>query len=413
MVEPRSRASPLPVDREPLQPVPPQQQQMMNNIRDQSAETKPVRDDDAMTAVTSRTDDDVLKAAFQHIGVAADEDDEDIVLYNPKGSLSPVLSPIMQVTPITPSKSLNGPSSFKGVPSPPAPKLSPNIGKTPVASPRSGHRSAITASDLLLDVMSVGRKPGTGFTHPHPPAAVVPSSVQPPLLFGGDPTHSHSLNGQSIWSAGQDEQALKFGVANTSPGGHQAFQASPRMYSHGMGSGMSQDLNGPVWPSSYPSSTQASQVYPGGTLPGVHLSPGTTHHRALSLSSPSLSQSPSAYPTSVNASLHHHDAFHHSAATMNIPAPPQMLSSHPSIPYHSADSLRSGQPLSSFQGQPSGYLSQPGTEGHGHSYYDSSAFGRQLQPYHSQLPTLQDHRLPPIGQSTVSSPLSNIWGNHG
>ncbi|KAH6903162.1 hypothetical protein BKA70DRAFT_1373991 [Coprinopsis sp. MPI-PUGE-AT-0042] len=403
MVEPRSRASPLPTDRGPLQPVPPQQQQMMNNIRDQSAETRPVRDDDAMTAVTSRTDDEVLRAAFQHIGVFPNEDD-DVVLY-PKGSLSPVLSPIMQVTPITPSKSLNGSSSLRGVPSPPAPKLSPNIGKTPVASPRTGQRSAITASDLLLDVMSVGRKPGTGFAPPHPATVAASSSVQPPLLFGGDLTHSHRLNGQSIWSAGQDEQVLKFGVANTSPGGHQAYQTSPRMYSHGISGGMSEDMNGSIWSSSHPSSTQASQVHPGGVLPSaVHLSPRTTHHRIPSLSSPSRSQIPSLH-------LHAQDPFIHSTATMNVPAPPQMVNSHPSLLYNSADLLRSGHSLSGFQAQSSGYLSQPGTS---QAYQDPSIPGRQAQGYHPQIPSLHDHhRLGSIGQSNISSPLSNIWGNHG
>lgn len=175
-----------------------------------------------MTEATSRTDEEIVKDAFKHVGLGPmddDEDeDEDEIVWNPK-AVSPVLSPLVQASPVTPLKSLGGSvghvQSGTGIPyhSSLSPKQSAL--KTPMASPRAKPH-ALNALDLLQNVIKVGQNPGAGISLDSP-------RPNPPLLYGSDLSH------QSIWTASRDEQ-LKLGGGP----GHLGVQTSPRSFPHSL-----------------------------------------------------------------------------------------------------------------------------------------------------------------------------------
>ncbi|EAU83974.2 hypothetical protein CC1G_09856 [Coprinopsis cinerea okayama7 len=442
MVEPRTSTISEPA--KPLEPIASRQQQIMNQIRDKSAEVPCLREEDVMTEGTSRTDDDVLKAAFQHIGGDApdvpDDDDDEIVLFNPKASLSPALSPLLQTTPITPVRPLNGSAAAKAFPSPPLAhnKPSPLIGKTPISSPRVSTIHATTAQDLLQDVMNVGRKPGSGLV---PPSTVDPSGIQPPLLFGSELSHRPSLISSnapsSIWSAGHDEQGLKFG-STTSPGhshnhANPHHSLSPRLnYAHSV-SGPAQDLTTPsIWAPSHTSSIQSPQLHLGGSLPSGTSQPhqpnnagviGSGLHHRLPSASHTMAYSGSLSPHRVEQQRHQY-TFSHSSSTssVNVPKP-----HHQS--FYSADLRNNLGPGGGLGGtslsSPSlgNYYHQPqsqqstSTNGHSQGLGHLDPFARlglypPLSQTHSQPPpSLQSH----THGNGLTSPqsLSHLWGNVG
>ncbi|TFK25411.1 hypothetical protein FA15DRAFT_703678 [Coprinopsis marcescibilis] len=381
VVEPRNVT--LSETRKATDGVPARQQQIMDHIRDKSIQNRRKdREDDVMTEVTSRTDDDVLKAAFEHIDKRVEEDDEeddgeDEIVWNPK-PLSPTsLSPLAQATPITPLKFLAASiSSANTLSSPPQAKHSPLLGKTPINSPRAAHASATTAQDLLHDVMNAGRKPSASLVPPSDP-----SGIQPALLFGSELFHRPTTH--SIWSAGVDEQPLRFGVS-TSPNHNHAFQTSPRMYSQGIGnSGIngSQDLDSGTWSSQ--ATTQASQPM-GGVLPSVHplqQGIGNLHTQVPSTSAPH-------HLSSYQGNLAYEQNFLHSSPSMSMG-----LATAPQTQMYSMAAA---------------YYQQ--LSANGNTLQDTFAPARM--GYHSQHPSisLQDNRF---GNGQYNSPISSIWGNVG
>ncbi|KAG6820008.1 hypothetical protein H0H93_006554 [Arthromyces matolae] len=241
------------------------QQNLLATIRDTRRVDRELEEDN-MTEVTSRTDDEVLREAFNHLNapgtdneVDEEEEDGEEIVWNPRAPTSPIIvsslpSPISHATPLVHSKPLlspakHSPTHSKAI----SPLMTPNIGAAPPAP--------TTAMDLLNDVLG-GR---SALTHL--------GTTQPALLFGSDLSNS-----RNIWSASHDEQARKF---NSQPNQtfHQAQQAS-----------VSFDASqASIWNPPYPStaqstqSTQNSQPHIVGSMPpGPYPAQSivqSTHHR--------------------------------------------------------------------------------------------------------------------------------------
>ncbi|KAJ7594373.1 hypothetical protein C8J56DRAFT_745711, partial [Mycena floridula] len=156
-------------------------------------------EDDELTELTSKTDDEVVRDAFRFLdtsdreeaSVGDDDEEEDEVLY-PRAPVSPIMAamPSPQRSPVTPVRPMLSPVA-----------ISPAKGRSPFNTPMISHVAPTTAQDLLNDVMGLNRSAGSQLSRstklnsgPSPSAA---------FLFGSEPRNS-------IWSASQDEQSLKF-----------------------------------------------------------------------------------------------------------------------------------------------------------------------------------------------------------
>lgn len=74
---------------EPSLPI--SQQNLLASIRDTRLDTRVENDDDNMTEETSRTDDDVLRDAFQFLHASAENDEEeqdDEIVWDPRHGIS-------------------------------------------------------------------------------------------------------------------------------------------------------------------------------------------------------------------------------------------------------------------------------------------------------------------------------------
>ncbi|KAK7444496.1 hypothetical protein VKT23_015177 [Stygiomarasmius scandens] len=219
----------------------------------------PVLDDeDVMTEITSKTDDDPVREAFEHLDYSEDE-----IVWNPKAS--PVTSPVLP-SPIAPPKSLTTsqqarspihaafiPSSSPIVPLSMSPARSSALLPPKQSPPETSIRvAATTAEDLLKGFMLPNTSRAMGgidqprsvrkTSDPLPPPASAPTSA---FLFGADRA------GSNIWSASQDELGF-------SPSATGLITTS-------------QDLSQSqsIW-GSYPTSSQMSQHQLPGSLPSTN-----------------------------------------------------------------------------------------------------------------------------------------------
>ncbi|KAG6865602.1 hypothetical protein C0991_001026 [Blastosporella zonata] len=351
--------------------VPIGQQNLLVSIRDTRRLDKEPEEDN-MTEVTSRTDDEMLRAAFNFLNAPGDdqeiddEEDEQIV-WDPRGPTSPVIvsslpSPTSHATPLTHSKPLLSPV-----------KHSPTHSKTmtPFMTPNAPAPAApTTAQDLLNDVIS-GR---STLTHLAP---------QPALLFGSELSHSQ---GHSIWSASHDEKSLKF---TSQP--NQTFQQAKQA----QGSGSFDAPQSSIWASTYPTATQtlqSSQQHIVGALP------------------------PAPYPhQSIVQATHQHvpsasiGAFQHYSSQQFGPSHDPFSYPQPATqqPIHRPDALGVGLGSSSYL---SSQLPQGGA---GHNMYFQAPSPSSLR-HHSHHPSSSDPRQMAhqyFGQPPSS--LSQLWGNVG
>ncbi|KAF8062180.1 hypothetical protein FPV67DRAFT_259421 [Lyophyllum atratum] len=331
--------------------VPIDQQVLLTSIRDSHADQR--KDEDNMTELTSRTDEDsIVDAAFRHL----DEDQDEQIVWDPRGPVSPMMasalaSPTSLATPMIQSTPLKSPM-----------KHSPTHSKTlsPFMTPGAPANVApTTAQDLLNDVMS-GR---SSFTH------LESSAPQPALLFG-----SELRQGHNIWSASQEEKSLKF----TSQPNQTSYQA--KQFQGGAALETSQS----IWSSTpYPSATQSSQSsqpHLVGALPHAsyaHQPIAQSPHQRL----PSASMGPSQpfHPQAFGS----HDPF-------SYPLPSNQQ------PIHRPDALGLGSSVYNNSQMP------PNTG----MYYQSTP----VSGYHSHHPSLHDPRL--AQQHFAQSP-SQLWGNVG
>ncbi|KAK0205428.1 hypothetical protein DFS33DRAFT_1383333 [Desarmillaria ectypa] len=213
------------------------------------------KEDDVMTEATSDTNDDIVRAAFEHLNAQEqDEEDEDEerVLY-PRPT-PPTISPVSRPTPITPIKPL----------SPIAPPAaSPLKNRSPLITPEAAP-PPITAQDLLLNFMSAPRTASRSI-----------SESRPPLLFGPEPNPL-----RSIWSAVQDEPSLQ-------PPGHKN-QSPPISQSQIYETPPSAPQT--TWPPPLSSSSQNPQTYIPGSISSASFPPQSQsfsmnhHQRNLSAS---------------------------------------------------------------------------------------------------------------------------------
>ncbi|KAF5384215.1 hypothetical protein D9615_003379 [Tricholomella constricta] len=348
--------------------VPIVQQHLLASIRDTRLDSRLDKDneDDNMTEITSRTDDDVLRDAFQFLHASSEhgEDEEDEIVWDPRAPISPVIapslpSPTSHATPMTHSKPLKSPVKH----SPPHSKaMSPFMNPgAPVTVPPT------TAHDLFNDVIS-GRSAQTHLES---------SAPQPALLFGSDLSHRQ---GHSIWSTSHDasheENSRKF---TSQP--NQTYQAKQTQVP------AAPDAPQAMWSSPYATGSLSS--------------PNAQHQTIRAL--------PSAYSHQSNAHGTHQRV---PSASISLSQPyashrfsPRDSFSYPLLsnqqPIHRSDALglNSANYISSSQMLPN---AGPGM------YYQSTPAA--APGYHSQHPSLHDPRL--AQQHFPQSP-SQLWGNVG
>ncbi|KAG6815676.1 hypothetical protein H0H87_012342 [Tephrocybe sp. NHM501043] len=358
--------------------VPIGQQNLLASIRDTRRVDKEPEEDN-MTEVTSRTDDEVLRAAFNFLHAPGDNDDVDDekeeIVWDPRGPTSPVImsslpSPTSHATPLTHSKPLLSPV-----------KLSPSQSKAvpPFMSPSAPAAAApTTAQDLLNDVIS-GRS-----TLSH----LGSTASQPALLFGSDLSHPQ---GHSIWSASHEEQSLKF-VSQPNQTFHQAKTAQ--------GSGSLDASQSSIWASSYPNATQTtqnSQPHLVGTMPPApypHQSLAQNTHQRIPSASMGASQH---FPGQQFGSLH--DPFSYSQHAIHQPI-------------HRPDALGLG--LGGLGLSSSAHLNSqlhPGSLGHS-MYYQTVPPPNTLR-HHSHHPSVSDPRQMAHQYFEQPPSSSQLWGNVG
>jgi hypothetical protein len=362
----------------------------------------PERDIDGMTDITSRTDDDPVNEAFEHLknspeNIDEDEEDEEIVW--PRAS--PSLSPNFQATPITPMKPVLSPMAQSPTsPTYPRPGLPTNLG-TPAA--------ATTAQDLLNDVLngfSTAARSNSG--NLLPTIDSVSTAPQPQLLFGSDGPR------QSIWSTSKDEAPLFGNVSNPQSSG-QSYTTSPRQFMGGLPP--PQNISSSAWGSPFQTPLQNSH-------PSMAMG-------ALS-SAPNLAQAQQMMPMSNNVIQRPQGHLQAQQYRQQQPVQTQHQLSPPGIPAglfsnqnpHMYDSLTFSSPV---QQQPihrpeqnlllspvSGYPNAPQTfdaigsqrGGLSPQYFANSATG-----YPSRHLPMHDPHL--SQNSFTSPPMSQIWGNTG
>ncbi|KAF8647537.1 hypothetical protein AX16_006644 [Volvariella volvacea WC 439] len=231
------------------------------------------REEDAMTEATSKTDDDPIREAFQHLDTSDqidDEDDEQIVWDPTPGDVKPQpISPPGRVQPITPGRQpIAIDTSAQHLLQLSPPSAPPNKAPPPAMSPpHTSPVTATTAQDLLNNVLGRPTVPVQG----------------PPLIL---PTRD-----STIWSASSQERTFGFSASNAShsqnelvgSGYHPVPNRRPSAsFSH------SQDISGTtsassMWPPSYTNGVQQQvpvQGYQNGLSPlavGSPLSPGGLH----------------------------------------------------------------------------------------------------------------------------------------
>ncbi|KAG6889930.1 hypothetical protein C0995_013454 [Termitomyces sp. Mi166 len=358
--------------------VPIGQQNLLTSIRDTRRVDKEPEEDN-MTEATSRTDDEVLREAFNFLNAPGDDkevdDEEDEIVWNPRAPTSPVIvsslpSPTSHATPLTNTKPLlspalkHSPTHSKAL----SPFMTPSNAPAPLAP--------TTAQDLLNDVIS-GRSTlnHLGGTAP-----------QPALLFGSDLSHAQS---HSIWSASHDEKSLKF-TSQPSQTYHQA------KLSHSSGSFDASQTS--IWSSTYPSATQTTQhsqphiigALPPGPYPQQSIV-NSTHQRVPSASTGALQSS--QYLSSQQFSTLH-DSF----------AYPQLATQQP---IQRPDALGLGL------GNPNYLNPQLLQSANSHMFYQTGPPPAVTR--HAHNPSLHDPRQLAqqyFGQPS-SSTSSQLWGNVG
>ncbi|TFK75608.1 hypothetical protein BDN72DRAFT_853252 [Pluteus cervinus] len=151
------------------------------------------QEDDAMTEETSRTDDDVLREAFEHLNSPDRDMDDEQIVWDPRANASPpTVAPILpssppKIQPMTPVRVPRSPVNT----SPRSPTASRN--------PPADTFSPLTARDLLDNVM--------GLRGPSKPPRPMQSK---PALFAPDSLHGSA----SIWAPASDE-ALRHNHSHT------------------------------------------------------------------------------------------------------------------------------------------------------------------------------------------------------
>ncbi|KAJ3992713.1 hypothetical protein F5050DRAFT_868392 [Lentinula boryana] len=163
-------------------------------------------EDDTMTEVTSGTDDDLLREAFDQGDADGDEDEEDHIVWDPKPSdapldTSPVLAKLVaNVHPVPPNAvatsimTIAPPTlSVKPATSPVHPTVSSN---STFSQDKPLRVDTTTAADLLKSLMSSGRTSAPRTTSD----LLVPHT---PFLSSGN----------NIWSTDHDEQPLRYPVS--------------------------------------------------------------------------------------------------------------------------------------------------------------------------------------------------------
>ncbi|KAF8872464.1 hypothetical protein BD779DRAFT_1452737 [Infundibulicybe gibba] len=313
---------------------------------------KPEEDD--MTEETSRTDEDVVRDAFQFLNTSdpemIDEEDEEIV-WDPRVATSPILqslpaSPVVQASPKTPVK--QGSSPWQQ--SPYSPKHTQNIPATNMpAAPALV--APTTAQDLLNDVLGIGRELGSGHAS---------SAPQPAWLFGSEANRP----GHSIWSTSRDEQPLRFS-------GHQMnqpYQSLPRP---------PQNLSPPDAPS-----------------------PWTSHHKLV----PEVQRAPMHSPTFAPHLGNGHQR------VPSVPFAAQLLPSHPGMHDPSPYPIPIQQPIQRPGPRtliPSGYGAPTMSP---ISISRMSYENAPLDRYHSRHLSLQPSRME---QNMLPPSIPPGWGNPG
>ncbi|KDR77107.1 hypothetical protein GALMADRAFT_429038 [Galerina marginata CBS 339.88] len=373
-----------------------QQEQLLATIRDNSLDMNPKLDPDAddMTELTSRTDDDPVRDAFNHLNEAEDivdddEQDEEIV-WDPRATISPALSPL-HASPLTPIKPLLSPKILSL--SPRSPTHYQPIAKPAFINPVTHVPApATTAQDLLNDVMGVGNSSRSLGGNLIQPADSISTAPQPKFLFGSELSHRPS---QSIWSASVDEQPLMYtGNSNHNSvhgGAGHIYQTPPRQFAVAPGS---QDLSQQsIWSSSYPSQSQNSQHNLVGALPSAPFAPapqsmltnGAIGHRQQHQRIPS---GPVAAQLFQSHNQLQHDPFAYSSPTQPPIHRPEHMIAPSNAGYLASQLIQGG-----FNGGPT-------------EYYTSSNTG-----YHSREISMHDPRV--VQQNYMSPTMSQVWSNHG
>ncbi|KAH9941546.1 hypothetical protein B0H21DRAFT_893308 [Amylocystis lapponica] len=170
-------------------------------------------DEDNMTD-TTRTDDDPVRDAFREVlsftpgddHEENEEDEEDIVVWDPRASVSPRISPMPTVIPVSPIRSKpTSPAVISYSPRAIEPR-SPQFDHTGAdTTPSLGTKPLTTAQDLLMGLQRTSNTTdGARTQHKR-----VPSVPQSQLLFG-------SGTANSIWSTALDSSPIKYtGAAGT------------------------------------------------------------------------------------------------------------------------------------------------------------------------------------------------------
>ena len=279
-----------------------------------------------------------------------------------RAAISPVLSPNLYATPLTPNK----PLSPKTI-SPRSPTRSQHA-RQPSFNSQALHATApiTTAQDLLKDVMS-------GFT-------VGTKNLAPPAPQS---KLTHRPN-HSIWSASPHEQSQLYSGNQNAPL-TQIYQTSPRQYPNLQ---PSQDLSQQsIWSSSYPTQSPNSQHNLVGALPSASFVPSP--HMSLSVGT--IGQRP---PPQHQQQYHQRIPSGTSQQFMPLHQPQQ-------DPFAYSSSVvqppirRPEQLLSSSLSGPK--LSHGGFGGGSTDSYNMGHY----------------HSAGSVGPQSYLSPMSQIWGNSG
>ncbi|TFK32091.1 hypothetical protein BDQ12DRAFT_617701 [Crucibulum laeve] len=353
------------------------QEHLLASIRDHSWVNNAMRDfeEDNMTEATSKTEDDVLKAAFDHLNSPQPEDEdrkeyedeEDEIVYMQRSPSLGQRSPPSHNSPKTPKKSIMSPNGLS--PRSPTYPQATSPFNAPTQQPQMV--APTTAQDLLNNVMNMGvKRTVSGNTPTHTES----SAPQPPLLFGSELSHRPS---HSIWSASRDEQSLKFTggaapAARAYPNQHRSFQG-----------GASQDMSQQsIW--SYTNGSQNSQPNVIGSLPSVPFAPAQYSNMIGGHQRVPSSSIPAAQLFSNMNHIQQQDPFVYSSPIAQQPI-------------HRPEMHQSMSPP---------YMSPAMTPGNGGFYG-----GNPLSPYHSRHQSFHDPRMV---QSFTSPPMSQqVWGNTG
>ncbi|KIP05453.1 hypothetical protein PHLGIDRAFT_14539 [Phlebiopsis gigantea 11061_1 CR5-6] len=335
-------------------------------------------EEDDTISVTTRTDDDPVGEAFKL--PALDDDDEEVIVYQPSAPLSPRQDPIINGLPITPPRQRPDPIGSGYTPRRLEPLSPPFVPLDMQRSPPTAAASLMTAQDLLKTFIGT-RHPSTSPHHQRtassPPVNLIPGS-------------------STIWST--DATSLPY------PSGNRTFENVSRPAPHYAPLGAA-----PLPPTQSPWPPQTSWQSATSSSNATQLGYGTGLHHSLVQQQSSL----------MNSGHHRIPSESLVPPRTNLLPPPTIGATRRYDPLDSAGSVNS-VPIGSAYGLPGGGINDrlaaggyadvfPQPAGHA-GYYQG---GGQPDLFQSGSAFMSANEQAFVPQYDGAQPVSRIWGSTG